>query len=123
VAPQDLIGTFAAGFIDAPTAVVVAAIISVFSVAAGRLIPKTRAEAAVDRAEARVHDAAAWAQLLKESREGAAMWRAEAESLRKELGEALSELEEARSELAAARELVAQLRREVGELREQASSP
>lgn len=105
--PSSLI--FAA--IDAPTAMVIAAILTFFGVLAQQVFRKTPKEAAIDQATARLTDAQASGEMLKQARDLAAMWQAQAETARRELAEARAEVEDLRDE-------IDQLRRELGELRD-----
>lgn len=54
--------------IDAPTSAVIVAIVGAIATLAVRLIPKTRPEAAADRASARIKDAEAWNLMVKNLR-------------------------------------------------------
>lgn len=72
--------TFAA--IDAPTASVIVAIVGAVATLALKLVPKTRPEAARDRATARLEDAQAWDTLVENLREVNQELRTEVSSLK-----------------------------------------
>lgn len=65
----------------------IAAIFGVAGALAARWAPKTRPEAALDRANARLSDAQSWETLVEQHRKDAEMWKAEVVTLRRELGE------------------------------------
>lgn len=76
-----------AAAIDPGSAAVIAAIFGAAGALAARIAPKTRVEAAVDRATARLSDAQSWQALVEQHRTDAEMWRAEVVTLRRELAE------------------------------------
>lgn len=110
--------------IDAPTATVIGALFAGGLALAARLVPRTRPEAARDRAAARFDDAQAWSLQLEASRADNADLRADREVLSTKLitreatllqtSEALAEC---RAALVTEQETTARLRAEFAEYR------
>lgn len=96
--------------IDAPTATIIAALAAAGATVAVRWIPKTRTEAAVDRATARVSDAEAWGQLVTELRSDNADLRTRLDSTETQLRDCQQEKLQLQKDYVAARAQLKQLR-------------
>lgn len=91
--------------IDPVTGTIIAALLGTCGILGARMAPKTRPEAAVDRADARMKDAEAWDKLLAQALAANEALRGDITTLRERVDQAEEKADTAHEALEAEREL------------------